>query len=203
MPLPFDQKALHKLSINMAEPVIKRFATVLQSGFYYPVPRAKTINYLLSKFPGFTDEYKSNRIQTVFLNGDAIDNFEIPFIKDPSTLALSAAMPGLAGAIFRKASPVGSLRKTASVHTGTEHSSSITVIVKLFNDIAMERGPDLLTEGIMVKSCDLASFLAIRPSLIDSITNLTLNNVPADPTELPSMLSKHEIIILTCKPANA
>jgi len=46
---------------------------------------------------GISPEYLDKRVKTIFLNGNAVDDIDKAILQDGSTLALSAAMPGLAG----------------------------------------------------------------------------------------------------------
>ena len=72
---------------------------------------------------GLSPEYVDKRIQTLFLNGKAIDNPDTALLKEDSTLALSAAMPGLLGATLRKGSYYARMRNEISYQ---EQSEGIT-----------------------------------------------------------------------------
>lgn len=197
-----NNPTLPKLSIIISADKIGRFATVLQAGFTMPAAKNSILSTFLENLPGFTEDYICNRLQTVFLNGDALDDFDIPFSADTCVLALSAAMPGLAGAIFRKASPAAGLRKTVVHRQSSEEKKNISVLVKYFNDIAIEKGPDVLSEGIVFGATDLLSFLELRPSLVGAMSEIILDEQPLDQEELLGSLSRHQQILLTCKTAN-
>ena len=100
-----------------------------------------------------------------FLNGTAVDDLTVPLSGEEPILALSAAMPGLAGAIFRRNSFHAALRTTPDKKTENTESAHITVTLKLFNSIASERGPELLKKSVIIKTGHLTNFLAKRPSL--------------------------------------
>jgi hypothetical protein len=55
---------------------------------------------LCDQFQVETD-YLENRIKTIFLDGKPVDDEDKAVLKNGSTLALSAAMPGLVDSTFR------------------------------------------------------------------------------------------------------
>lgn len=95
-------------------------------------------------------DYVNYRITTVFLDGSCVDDLKTTIIKDGSVLALSSAMPGLAGATMRRGSTYASLREsiTYSEKGDSTLGSEGTVTVKLFNVLINELGPVFLQRGI-------------------------------------------------------
>jgi len=81
------------------------FTTVLQSGIEILTPAGTSLGQFPSALPGFTAEYLANTLQTIFHNGSAVDYLTTVLCGEKPTLAFSSAMPGVAGAIFRKISP--------------------------------------------------------------------------------------------------
>ena len=136
-------------------------ATLLQRGFLVPASRPFTIVELLKKLPGFETNYITARIQTIFVNGTAADTLE-QVLTPGSTLALSAAMPGLAGAIFRRGGRHSSLRSEPVTSTQQFTGEPGYITIKLFNMIATERGPDILRGGVLVEGKTLTRFLTYR-----------------------------------------
>ena len=193
---------LPALSITISAEKISRFATVLQAGFICTTTNDLSVSSLLGELPGFSYDYINNRLQTVFLNGDALDDFDVLFPEDAAVLALSAAMPGLAGAIFRKSSPAAGLRKPASLKKRIGVKKRISVLVKYFNDIAIEKGPDALANGVVFKAAELCSFLKLRPSLIEAMKEIKLEGQPVNTDEFLRLLSHHDKLILICKTAH-
>jgi hypothetical protein len=78
-----------------------RLATLFQAGFYVTAAAGDSVISVLQRLPGFTPAYIERDIQTIFLNGTAIDDLSVPLNGSSAVIALSAAMPGLAGAILR------------------------------------------------------------------------------------------------------
>lgn len=180
------------LCFTCPEDQLIRLTTVLQSGFYVNAAEGDSIRSLLTTVPGFTEAYIADEIQTVFLNGDALDDMETILHGPAATIALAGAMPGLAGAIVRKGSPWGALRKSKATHGAGFSGNKIDVLVKLFNTIAVDKGADVFADTVRIKALDLVHFLELRPSLLCSFRNITLdgNRIPVD--KLCDTLSSHD-----------
>jgi hypothetical protein len=106
-----------------------------------------------------------NRISTVFLNGMPVDDLDTTIPHDGSVLALSAAMPGLAGAILRRGGHLRTMRHQLPKDKEPPKASQSTgyVIIKLFNLILRELGPRLLEQGVRVPLRNVVSFLRTLP----------------------------------------
>lgn len=153
------------------------FTTLLQSGVEVKSSNLMEMGAFLCQLPGFTPEYISNTVETIFLNGTPVDDLSQPFSGDNPTLALSAAMPGLAGAIFRKNSIHSALRtQTDTDKRLSKSAKSIVVTLKLFNTIAKGPGTDLLINGVSISSANVLNFFKRRSGLCDYITDIELGN---------------------------
>ncbi len=198
-----SDKSFPVLSMSMEPRSRARFVTLLQSGFFCKAVQGQTLFSFLISLPGFTREYIANRLQTIFLNGDSVDDTELAFSGSSATLALSAAMPGLAGSLFRKCSPLTALRKTAVQGALSSAAAPVAVQVKLFNVIAVEKGGELLAGGVVINRDDLLSFLELRPSLVTAIKTLTFDKIPVSPAELSNYLEPWSKILLICNSTDA
>lgn len=156
---------------------VSRFTSLLQSGIGLESTTGTSLGVFLTNLPHFDPDYINQRIQTIFFDGNAVDDLEKHFFEPHHVVALSAAMPGLAGAIFRRNSLCAALRTKASV-TQTNNSSIKPCIVtlKLFNNIALEKGAAILENGGIFSGSSLLDFFRQRPSLIMSATSFTLDN---------------------------
>ena len=173
------------------------FTTIFQSGIKVKCFQGTTLGIFLSQFSGFTPEYISETVQTVFLNGTAIDDMEVIFSDKQATLALSASMPGLAGAILRRNSFHAALRtETGIVSSKSDSTSLTTVTLKLFNRIATERGVDLLNDGVPISSCDCLNFFSRRPHLFDYIKTVKYANNVTSKHQVADILKATETITL-------
>ena len=192
-----DQLALPNIHVTVPSSTLELFTTLLQSGIEVKTTSNQTLGRFLNNFPGFTAEYLAETVQTIFLNGTAIDDLTLTFEGDKPVLALSAAMPGLAGAIFRKNSFHSALRTdTGAVPSVTASQKSITVILKLFNSIARERGGEMLHRGVCISSAHLTSFLEKRQNLVPHMLTIRAGNKKLTPPDLMSLLYDHPKINL-------
>jgi hypothetical protein len=130
---------------------------------------------------GFSRKYLEEKVQTVFLDGSAVDDLDRAIVKDGSVIALSAAMPGLAGAILRKGSPISALRSRTSAEMGPRYAEDAMHLLrlKLFNTVAREMGPELLRRGILLKRVDFENLLARTPDLLnEAVLDTELDGAP-------------------------
>lgn len=164
--MPMSTAPLPQLILTVPHEAIAGFASLLQHGMLCAVDRPVAVLPFLLSLPGFTEEYIEKSVQTIFINGIAVDRLD-RVVAAGSTVALSAAMPGLAGAIFRRQGLHGSLRSQPEAQALPLRSESASgfVTLKLFNSIAGERVAALLTNGILIAGRALCSFAARQPHL--------------------------------------
>jgi hypothetical protein len=141
------------------------FSSILQAGFRVNVHTGVSIRDLLSDQFDVNPEYVKDRIRTAFLNGKPVDDFSTTIMESGDTLALSAAMPGLVGATFRKGGYLAAFRGTIT-HQRTDkiiEDSEGEVTIKLFNLLPREIGLTFLKRGLMVDSDTARWFLSDPP----------------------------------------
>jgi hypothetical protein len=141
------------------------FFSILTKGFEMTHGECKTVHDFLAKELELSEHYIENRIQTIFLNGKAVDNIKAAELSDKDTLALSAAMPGLVGATFRRGGRYAAMRQSVSHFNNQAAAPDVTktILLKLFNLVAKEIGPGLLARGIRIQGSDLISLLIHQP----------------------------------------
>jgi len=71
----------------------KRLASLLQRGILIPCSGSTDLESLLLLLPGCDRDYIGSRIETIFVNGVAIDSLTT-ILHPGATVGLSAAMPG-------------------------------------------------------------------------------------------------------------
>ena len=145
---------------------------LLQQGFQVTATVGCDIRSLLCDQFGMMPDYLSDRINTIFLNGKPVDDVASAVVNDGATLALSAAMPGLVGATFRKAGCLAAFRGSITYRKGDDdaatcHEGAITL--KLFNLLVAEMGPLFLKHGIWINGAELKDFLSTRQSSIETM----------------------------------
>ncbi len=189
------------LELLVAPGAVPLFATVLQAGIAIETRSGESLGAFLDKLPGFTRDYITDEIQTIFLNGTAIDDLETPLEGDSPVLALSAAMPGLAGAIFRRNSFHAALRTTVAEKQAahSEHDEMITISLKLFNSIARDRGSALLGQGVSINSANLLNFFMTSPALLNHLRHIDLDGKEGSRIELLAYLKEASLLHLTIK----
>jgi hypothetical protein len=175
---------------------LPRFTVLLQSGVEIETTGPCSLEEFLCGLPGFTLDYITNQIQTIFLNGTAVDDLTAPIPAHSPTLALSAAMPGLAGAIFRRNSMHAPLRSKGGANLDPSQNGTVVVNVKLFNMIAMEKGEALLARGVGFRGADLADFLQNHPTLLATISSAKLAGGGIDVKDLVTKLQQKKGIRL-------
>ena len=149
------------LRLVVGKDLMPSFLRLLAQGFIVMARGSISIKELLCRQFGIPDEYVDERIQTIFLDGKAVDNISSTLVKDGSTLALSAAMPGLVGAMFRKGGYYATMRAQIS-HPKEDikgNDQTAKLRLKLFNLTAKEIGPIFLEQGIWISGTDFENIL--------------------------------------------
>lgn len=149
------------ISLTVSGEALARFFPLLGEGILLRGPGGATVEAFLAEAAGIPAAYLRARAQTVFLNGRALDDLSTPRVEDGATLALSAAMPGLAGAVLRRGGVYASLRREISHAAKAPDGAAgeILVTLKLFNLIARELGPALLRQGILIPGARWCGFI--------------------------------------------
>jgi hypothetical protein len=149
-----------EITLTMPETAVARFVPILGEGIFLRGPSGQTVEDFLAKSAGVSPAYLRERVQTVFLDGRALDDFGTARVMDGATLALSAAMPGLAGAVLRRGGRYAPMRRQISHEARYSQAApgEIFVVLKLFNMIACELGPEFLRQGILVPGARLQNF---------------------------------------------
>lgn len=153
--------------LDVEAPLISRFLKLIEHGFELKVKTGLSVRELLCGQLDVSDDYLDNRIQTIFLDGKAVDDADAAWVHEGSRLALSAAMPGLVGATFRKGGRYASFRSSISYSktktAGVRGEGKITL--KLFNMVARELGPEFLRKGVIIEGNTFQNF--VRDNLED------------------------------------
>ena len=167
-----------KLNLKIAGDKIHFFFSFLRQGFMVETPVGCSVKTMLNNTLGMDDHYVEDRIKTIFLDAKPVDDINTACINDGSVLALSGAMPGLAGATLRRGGHLASLRGTISFRSDGNNALSENgrVLVKLFNLLVNDLGPIFLKRGILISRKQLEDFFASRPAdFWPSLTSAYLN----------------------------
>ena len=193
------------LSLTLRPDLLYLFSPLLQIGVIIITKVGCSIKDLLSRDLGITAEYMESRIQTVFLNGKAVDDLDSAIIHDGSTLALSGALPGLVGATLRRKGTYASLRRaiTLSEEKGAVLQKQGRVVVKLFNLLVPELGPHLLAQGVLISGKNLEQFFKEQDERFWSgLRGAEVDGRPVDGTSLRKIdwSQSKDFILLKLKP---
>ena len=195
--MPDGHSTSPSLTFVVDELLIPSFFPLLQRGVTIRCRLGISITVFLREKIGATAG-TINRIQSVILDGMPVDDIEQAFIKDGSTLALSAAMPGLVGATLRRGGTYSSFRSAITYHEKGSPSlqGEGQVRVKLFNLLMSELGPGMLRKGVIVGGEEMVGLVTIQPrEFWKGCRRITINNVPFDAMKLRD-LSREERIFL-------
>jgi len=163
--LPSENRSGSSLFLTLGSEKIPYLFQLLQQGFTVRVQVGCSVRALLSQQLNISPEFLEGRIKTIFLDGKPVDDMDSTIIKEGSTLALSAALPGLAGATLRRGGTYASLRSQIT-HPGDETPIAQRegfIVLKLFNLLMEELGPALLHRGVFIKKEVLREFLRNLP----------------------------------------
>jgi hypothetical protein len=144
--------------ITTATDTTANFRPILEQGFWIQIEDSGTVQDVLCRQLGVAEDYLRDRVQTVFLNGKAVDDENTAVVNDGDRLALSASMPGLVGATMRKGGFFSGLRANISHQKPAEAAASkseAVITIKLFNMIASEIGALFLARGIGIRGRQL------------------------------------------------
>jgi hypothetical protein len=194
------------LSIFVKSKLIPFFFQLLGQGFPVKVPTNCSIRDLIVECLGIPDDYLEERIQTLFLNGNVVDDLNSCNIKEGSTLALSGAMPGLAGAVLRRGGFYASFRRTISLEDSQSRidKDNHWIVLKLFNMIVKELGPGFLEKGIWMEGEKLQKFLTRHSEELRMHgTSGDMDGQPADINSLLKFDWKTYLVFLRVKPESA
>ncbi len=153
------------VSLTIDASLITAFSQLLQHGFWLKGDVECSVKSFLCEQFGIEPEYLEKRIQTIFLDGQPVDDVKTAILRDGATLSLSAAMPGLAGAVMRKGGFYARMRDQIS-YKGETMSCSVKpgrVFVKLFNLPLHELGPFFLEHGIWIDGNTLTNLITPHP----------------------------------------
>ncbi|MFH0844559.1 MAG: hypothetical protein V1930_03720 [Pseudomonadota bacterium] len=150
-----------KIELTVRPLLMPRFYLLLQQGIMVKVQVNCSIQSLLCDQLDINRSYLDERIQTIFLDGRPVDDINGALVKDRSTLALSAAMPGLVGAVLRRGGYYAPMRREISYEEKKQGLTlqEGTVIIKLFNLLTEELGPSFLLRGIWTNGKDVKDII--------------------------------------------
>ena len=155
-----QQKEMKILTVNWDRSRTPLLYSALQRGVLVKVRLGGNIRTLLTEQFDLNPDYVKNRIQTAFLNGKPVDDFDEAVVSEGSILTLSGALPGLAGATLRKGGFFSSMRASVSYtkEPKKKEGKEGFITVRIFNILLPELAPVVLAHGIFFSGKDFGSF---------------------------------------------
>jgi hypothetical protein len=146
---------------SVAPSKLRTFHFLLQQGLRIETPVGGSVQDFLVRQLGLNPEVIDEKIQTIFLNGKAVDDPGQAFLTDGASLALSGALPGLVGATMRRGGFYSSLRNSITFQGGAgfQGTQKGRIVLKLFNILIEDLGPRILENGFMITESKLLDFL--------------------------------------------
>jgi hypothetical protein len=188
-----------RIVLDLKEKLSSRFTALFSKGVIVTGRTGCSLRDFVCEQLGVPEAYLEQRIQTIFLNGKAVDDYTTALVTDGASVALSAAMPGLVGAVFRRGGYYAGLRNTVT-HQGDESAACAmdgSVTVKLFNLTVKELGPLLLADGVRVDGKDLQGLLAqFADEFRTGCRQALLGDRPIDLAELTAQLATFDHVDL-------
>jgi len=139
------------------------FKALLQRGVGVPFGAGVSVREFLQEALGIDADYVEENLQTVFLDGQPIDDFDRAVVRPSAVLALSGAMPGLVGATMRRGGYYARMREGIT-HPEKEEvgggGADSFVVVKLFNRPLADLHETLLGRPLLAPADALADVLA-------------------------------------------
>ena len=185
-----ENNVTHQLSIVIGHDQLAALFPLLQQGFRVDVVVGQSIQKMLCHQLNINADYLEERIKTIFLDGKPVDDVHTAIIRDGATLSLSAAMPGLVGATFRKGGPLASFRSSITHQKGDETADQRQghVTLKLFNLLVKELGPTFLERGILIRKEDWEDLVHHQPEKFwTKCKRIRINGQDTTPQELVSL----------------
>jgi hypothetical protein len=175
------------VTIRAASIPMDLFFPLLQRGVLVAAVVGRGVQDVLCGQLGIEEDYLENRVQTVFLDGKAVDDLVGSVVENGSEMALSSALPGLAGATLRRGGFYASLRSAISYDCTMPHSDvqSGLFTLKLYNLVLNELGPALLQRGICLTSREIVEIAdALSKRLNPHDVTVTLDGKEMSPAAL-------------------
>jgi len=163
--------------------IVNLFRPELQKGFYISSHQGSTVFTFLTGSCGISENYISEKVKTVLIDGGPVDDIFNIEIKEGGVCAVSGAMPGIVGAMMRIGSPYAAMREsiTARPRRSSETGKEIVVELKLFNVVLSDMGLYFLKKGILLGRKRVYDFFKKNGDELYSVCReVMLNGLPVE-----------------------
>ena len=173
-------------------------------GFLMDATPGATIREMLKEAVGLDDDYIKDSIGTVLCNGKPVDDMDAWKVRENASIAVSAALPGLFGAAFRRQGKYAGLRPACGQDNqspGDEDpacnaSKSTVVQLRLFNQTDRDIAPGLLANGVRMNTESFCAFWENRLRLTGAGNiRIGINGRPVAPEALCGAIGTRSVFI--------
>jgi len=149
------------IDIALPKGGMSAFYPLLRRGIWFEVGLGRSLEAVLEQDCGIDPDYLHQRVQTIFLNGNPVDDLQTALTRSGQAVALSAAMPGLVGATMRRGGYFAELREGISHRCDAQGVCEETgwLLLKLYNFPATELAPTLLAQGIILEAAAMRELI--------------------------------------------
>jgi hypothetical protein len=175
------------LNIEAEKEMFLHFQHIFQAGFVFRCQVGQSIEDLLFRQLALKKKFVEEKVSTVFLDGQCVDDIASATLKNDSVVALSSALPGLAGATLRRGGQYACLRNSITYHNENKHieTQEGAITVKLFNLLMVELGPVFLRKGIIMGRSAIVSFFHTqKENFWKEIKTVHFEGLPIAPNKL-------------------
>lgn len=187
--------------MRLSNAALAGLAPVFSAGVGIETTAGISLLALLCGQLGIASDYVDQRVQTIFHNGRAVDRTETVRVNAGDVIALSAAMPGLAGATLRKGGVLAAFRREISYADNTVQPGAhkkVMITLKLFNLVARELCPLMLAHGVWIECRAITEHLQQFDASAPSATHdMIYNGRPTTPGEMAHLCRPGERIFLS------
>ncbi len=173
---------------------------LLERGVYITGRDGASMADFMVRDLGLTPEFVEQNVQTVFLNCSPVDDFATARVHDGSVVALSAALPGLVGAVMRKSGFLASLRQgiTKGGEQGVQETGTpVTVRVKAFNLLLAPLSRLLFRKGVLLPMREAGELLRSLPEdFWNGCAGLEIRGERFDPRRYEIGLPENDALLL-------
>lgn len=185
-----------KLTITMPAGLRGLMRLLVSRGIRLEARTGMSVKNFLKEMLPADEDYLENKIQTIFMDGHAVDDTEQTRINAPCTIALSAAMPGVFGAAFRKKGIYSGMRAEYSQNPEAEKESfkdkteTVPVTLKCFNQVAEDLGDALLGRGVNMDIKEFEKFWEPQQEVLEkNYVQIDLNGSQASASAVADFLA--------------
>jgi hypothetical protein len=173
--------------IEAGQALIPYFRPIFQGGFLFRCQVGQNIEDFLFRQLSLKKEFVEEKVSTIFLDGQYVDDISLATLKNNCVVAFSSALPGLVGATLRRDGFYACLRDSITYHNEDIHARPREgiITVKLFNLLMEELGPIFLRKGIIMSRSTVVSFFQTQKEYFwKEIKTVRLESVSIDPDKL-------------------